>query len=50
MWRRPTKTLRNGPTERRSRSSVVTARTVMKVVTNDVKRLNSAFSRAETSL
>ena len=29
--------------------NVVTPRTAMKVVTNEVKRLNSAFSRAGTS-
>ena len=38
-----------GPRVGRERSSVAIARAVTKVVTNEVSRLNIAFSRVDTS-
>ena len=49
MCRRPTLRLRNGPTRGRERSSVVISAAITNVVTNEVSRLNIAFSRVETS-
>jgi hypothetical protein len=49
MWRRPTRTLRNGPTVLRFRSRYVTARAVRNVPTNELSRLNIAFSRQDPS-
>jgi hypothetical protein len=49
MWLRPTLRLRNGPTLSRRRRPNEIARAEMKIVTNDVRRRNVAFSRTDTS-